>query len=58
MELFTSAALKSDGLSGMWFWASQMSITPTYIFEEYVKFQLEGRMEFIFHEAKRSFGSP
>ena len=53
---FTSAAVKSDELSGMWFGASQMSNTPTYIFEEYAIFQVEGRMEFIFHEAKRSFG--
>ena len=41
MELFTSATLKSDGLSGM-FGASQMSTMPTYIFEEYEEFQRLG----------------
>ena len=55
---FTSAAMKSDELSGMWIGASQKSNTPKYIFEEYAIFQVEGRMEFISHEAKRSFGSP
>lgn len=37
-------------------WMSQMSTTPTFIFEEYAQFQIGVRMEFIFLEAKRPFG--